>query len=248
MLENDALQVVQGPYRSLILFGSHARGDARPDSDVDIVQVSSMPAVSYNVGVWSISVYTEGLLRALASSGNLFALHLIREARVIAGDPDILWRLSNRFVPRPPNEIVQDVRQALPLLDPTMPDTERLGSRLLALARYLLRTFIYARSQDGPNPSYNLESAAQSIGLSESVGLLRGRDVAHDKLVALRRVLETVLEARAVNRFGSIEAFIVNVEETSRFAAELGIRMLTDDDVPYESVSRLVGVFLEDLE
>src|SRR5262245_20955236 len=120
MLEADAIGVIRGPYRAVILFGSHARGDARPDSDIDLLQVAPKPSPSFKVGIWSVSVYTEPLLRLLAASGNLFAHHLINEARVIAGDPEILARLSNRFSRRNPQDIIQDVRLALPLLDPTM--------------------------------------------------------------------------------------------------------------------------------
>ncbi len=247
MLETDAFSVIRGSYRALILFGSHARGDARSDSDVDLLQVAPKPAVSYKIGVWSVSVYTEALLRLLAGNGNLFAHHLITEGPVIAGDPEILARLSKRFVPRHPHEIVQDVYQSLPLLDSGTLDLSNGGDRLLALARYLLRTYIYAKVREAIQPTYSLDLAASRLGLNHVVSLLRGSppDKAIEKI---RDVLESVLSSKAVNHFGSTEAFIVNVETTSKFAAELGLRLLTKEDLPYETVSAVAHLFMEDLE
>lgn len=248
MLTTEALGVVRGSYRALILFGSHARGNPRPDSDVDLLQVAATPTASYKVGVWSVSVYTEALLRVLVGSGNLFAHHLITEGRVIAGDPEILARLSKRFVPRSPKDIVGDVRWALPLLDSKMSDASNGSHRLFALARYLLRTYIYAKTQEEEKPTYNLDRAAANVGLNHVVPLLRDGAASDASSAKIKSVLESVLGSEAVNRFGSTEAFVVNMETTSRFAAELGLRLLTKDDVPYESISMLAHFFTEDFE
>lgn len=74
-----------GPH-TLILFGSHARGDATPLSDVDVIQLVDSQASNYTVKGLSIQVYSLAQLSAMMRAGDLFATHIHNEG-VILSDP-----------------------------------------------------------------------------------------------------------------------------------------------------------------
>lgn len=96
-------------FGELWLFGSYARGDECPDSDVDILVVSSSPPdegvltrylLQQNiVGSLSYSHYTQQGLAHLLDQGALFAWHLRLEAHAIAEKSNWLADALNRIAP-----------------------------------------------------------------------------------------------------------------------------------------------------
>src|SRR5262245_6311122 len=73
------VEVLEEPRDTVILYGSSARGDATPDSDVDLLQIVPYQRPSYRRGRLSVTTVTEQSLRTLALSGSLFVLHLREE-------------------------------------------------------------------------------------------------------------------------------------------------------------------------
>lgn len=73
---------------AVALFGSRARGDAGPHSDVDILLISTERKTQHAaMGNVSVYIYPWVLLLRKAAAGDLFVCHIVREARALH-DPD----------------------------------------------------------------------------------------------------------------------------------------------------------------
>ena len=78
----DATSGLRGHTLASMLYGSHARGDARPDSDVDLLQLVPQSPRSYLVGSATVVAYTPAQLRMMSLQGSLFAWHLRTEGLI----------------------------------------------------------------------------------------------------------------------------------------------------------------------
>ena len=89
-----------GSPHKIVLFGSRARGDARPDSDLDllILEDSELPryerspryylALSGLFPAKDIVVYTPDEVQEWSEVPNALVTTALREGRVLYGDPD----------------------------------------------------------------------------------------------------------------------------------------------------------------
>jgi predicted nucleotidyltransferase len=69
---------------ALLLYGSRARRDAAPESDVDMLAVTADPeSAALARRQLGVPAYTFGAVIRHARNGDLFTLHLVNEARVI---------------------------------------------------------------------------------------------------------------------------------------------------------------------
>lgn len=88
---------------ALILYGSRARDEARPESDIDIILaedgMSLRPPRTGN-GV-SIHLYSKGWLEAEAQSGSLFAYHVAHEGIALHDEDGFLNHLQRKFRKKP---------------------------------------------------------------------------------------------------------------------------------------------------
>lgn len=88
---------------AVMLYGSHARGDADLISDVDVLAVGSVPPIADEIaallpasceGPLHISHYNWGELEAMSSYGSLFMHHIAAEARSLRYEGNAQTRLS----------------------------------------------------------------------------------------------------------------------------------------------------------
>ena len=70
--------------KALILFGSCARGDQQEDSDVDMLAIHDDKIYRIDeYGKLNFSLYSETILRKMMLDGELFALHLVTESKIV---------------------------------------------------------------------------------------------------------------------------------------------------------------------
>jgi hypothetical protein len=222
-----------GDQSSLILFGSYARNDAGPHSDMDILQLVEGKGRSYRAGHTSVAVYSIATLKNMAVHGNLFVLHLLCEGIILKDLRNRFGDVLNSY--RPPasyDPIKTALRLALPLLDTTESEYLKHRTSLKDLAFYLLRTSLYIEFAELGRPLFSLRAITEA---KREAGLLRVLELKNtgagsfDEFREVVAYLERNLGTECRNVHGTPEALVTNVEAVSAFAAQLGLRLLSGD-------------------
>ena len=238
----DSVAAVRAPSLALLLYGSHARGDQAPASDVDLLQLVPEPRKGYSEGAVSVVAYTIGQLRNMARAGSLFAWQLRTEG-IILDDPNRLLETVLGEHPGPVTDrVLGRVRELSAVLDVSHGDLDRYGPRITRLARYLLRTAIYARSLNAGEASFAIQRAARAAGAESKLPLLvRPTDAeCFPPLASYRDALVDILGAPlAPNLFGSLEALVLNRWDVDRQLAVMAVQAMSDDagELDYELIT-----------
>jgi predicted nucleotidyltransferase len=237
-----SLAQVREPSLGLLLYGSHARGDQVLGSDVDLLQLVPEPRKSYSKGTLSIVAYTVGQLRSMTQAGSLFAWHLHTEGIIL---DDRNRELENVLSDHPgpaTDRVIGRIRELSAILDVSRDDAAHHGPRLARLARYLLRTAMYARSLEAGEPSFALDRAATAAHVEVLLPLLARRPL--DEVVPSLNeyrdgLVELVGAPLAPNVFGTLEALIVNRWETDRQLAVIAVEAMSEDEgeLDYELIT-----------
>jgi hypothetical protein len=234
-----SLAIVRQPSLGLLLYGSHARGDQASTSDVDLLQLVTEPHKSYSEGAVSVVAYTIDQLRSMARAGSLFAWHLRTEG-IILEDSDRQLEDALAEHPGPATDrVLIRLRELSAILDVSRDDLDRYGARLSRLAKYLLRTAIYARSLETDEASFALDLAVKAAQAESILPLLvrNASGAEPPPLIEYRDALVKVLGAPLTpNLFGSLEALVVNRWETDRQLAVMAVHAMSDNsgELDYE--------------
>ncbi|MEM9461854.1 MAG: nucleotidyltransferase domain-containing protein [Myxococcota bacterium] len=241
-----------------LLFGSHARGDARPDSDIDVLQLAPMSA-SYGTGTLSVTVYRPGDLRQMAIRGSLFVLHLCQDGillndlndlndRVTPDGAGVLKRMLAAWrAPSSYDRLFDAVREVSGALDT---DEGGFGSNpagFFNLATFLARTELYARCAAEGAPEFSITRAAARCGQAElgrALDRRRAVDPTWERFAGLRQSLRHALSIPCRNPHGSFEALVFHLHDvtpvgasivlrTVRGMAGAGYHLMPPDDVPW---------------
>jgi len=86
-LAEFVLGQIEGPYLGVLIYGSRVRGDYTEDSDIDVLQLNAEPGPNYNKGLMMVQVRAPWQLSLQCHDGDIYALSLIREGRIL-DDPD----------------------------------------------------------------------------------------------------------------------------------------------------------------
>jgi hypothetical protein len=227
-LKSQVAGVVTPPFEALFLYGSHARGDATENSDVDILQVTAQRTPPYSVGRYNITCYTTTQLLRLARAGSLFARHLIGEAAPLMDPNGILESMRSAYIAPPDYEALkQQVRYCAPLLDVDSKFFLQNTQSLISLVCYLLRTFLYALAFQRGAASFSMQHLVELLGQREATTVIaQSRRGGYPEFLIACRLLEELSDTKCVRREGSLEAFIVNSHGTAELAVVLGLRIL----------------------
>ena len=167
-LPNDLLAKLSGegvPHSDpLILYGSCARGDATPSSDIDVLRVASCRERSREIsGQISLHTYTENDLADAARRGSLFVLHIVSEG-IPLRDNGILQRLTDSFT-RPRSYLDREHRNLTGITELCNVDTDLFASSpraFLDAATFATRTLLYADYADRGTPTFSLKTLART--------------------------------------------------------------------------------------
>lgn len=227
----------------LILYGSYARGDYEPESDVDLLAVATTPGGTRRRNAVSVSVYTPEQLASAA--GTLFGMHLRRDGVVIFDDNGRLEELLGAMGEPAPGLLFARIRHLAAVLD-DRPNEHLVGR--VRLARYLLRTAVYVAALAEGEPCFSVRELAARGGDPALVNVLASNaDLAPAPSAAslddLMDRLRAVLGNLACNEYGSLQNLVVSEWEENPERATLGALALAGDD-PQFDYSALAKVLL----
>jgi predicted nucleotidyltransferase len=236
---------VIGNWQAMLLYGSWARGDADVDSDLDVLLVNA--EASYHSGrdeQVSLAQYNSTDVANL--TGTLFGFHLVRDGIILYDTDDQFAQTLAKILPPAPGSIIARVCSLTPVLDVSEADRREYIEGLTKVARYLLRTAMYARALDEERPCFSVREIALRNDDATLEAVLSSHEAVRpaansEVLDDLRRRLAAVLGSLAPNQYGTLHGLIegswADNRELSNFAA---LVLAGDDDaLPYDELPRV---------
>lgn len=197
----------------LMLYGSVARGTAGGGSDIDILELVTGSAATYEVGNANVTQYEVAHLRSLAEQGSLFLLHLRTDGLVLSDPTGLLERTLDAYVqPAKYSHIMKQVEDASAVLDPAAVDFDSYLPSLARLGIYLLRTVVYVKTVEGGKPTFDLgaiDMVKSDPDLRDALAMRRRSSFERHHLVLIRRQLAALLKVVKQNPYSSVEALAV---------------------------------------
>lgn len=232
----------------VLLYGSRARGDFLPSSDFDLLRLTTDTTIpTFKVGRASVSSYTKGQL--LSADGTLFGTHLKRDGRILVDPNGYLASFLELVVPADAEELLRRVQRYSVLLDLPEPEKEAHRSGLVRLARYLLRTAVYAQAMKDGKACFSVRELATRFA-DEDLATLLASDPAVtgpptlSLLEELTDRLENVVGQFPRNRYQTLQALAVALWDSDRNLAALAIRAGDEEEVDSLDYSDLPKVLL----
>lgn len=227
-----ALDRIRPGLKGLLLYGSRARGDFLATSDFDVLRLAETPAPTFRVGRLSVSSYTTNQL--LSATRTLFGTHLLRDGTIVYDPDGALANIMRELMPADPQALLHQVRAYSVIFDIPFQERTAYCAGLVRLARYLLRTAIYARAMLEGNPCFSVRELAIRFDQPELSSLLASdpqlleppSGVHLEDLITRLRVAVGPLPE---NPYKSLTALAVGMWDENRLLSALAIRAASED-------------------
>lgn len=198
----------------LLIYGSQARGDAVPDSDLDVLALVATPRPSTQSGAVNVSFYTREQLST--GIGTLFGAHLKRDARIIFDNHGHLTRAVEAMGDVDTERLLTRVLNMSQLFTTPEWDLPKYLPGLLRQARYLLRSCLYAQAIADKSPCFSVRELSVRHGDPHLSDLLASRQLG-SAVAAMAADLDSCLSRLHViigdfppSEHGSLDATVVN--------------------------------------
>lgn len=178
---------------SLILYGSRARGEAEPSSDVDLILAGPgpglrRPRVSHGV---SVHWYSQEWLFDGALAGNLFVYHVAFEGVPLLDPEGFLLKLRESFVQK--GSYRSEADEAATVMKLTMAQSWLHADAVRRRFFWALRTLLIAEAADRGRPVFSAASLEDVVGIVGVERLIKSR--AEVDQSTCRNIGAAVLEA-----------------------------------------------------
>jgi hypothetical protein len=172
VLAEEVQCALTGPSLAIMLYGSRARGVARADSDVDVLQLVPNRPRSYSAGQVNVAAYTPAHLMLLAKRGSLFVRHL-RDEGIVLQDLDGLLAdiLAAYRQPKGYERLKNEL--AVVFAATSVADADDFSAGLLRLTVYAARSALYIHAAESGKLTFDVERASDDCGVPQLPKLLR---------------------------------------------------------------------------
>jgi predicted nucleotidyltransferase len=161
----------------LALYGSRARQDGDDGADVDLLAVTTDLKLATTVhGKLTVSIFPLDYLIQLARNGDLFALHIVTEAKVLHEEGTIFERVTRAFTYRRDYnreiKLVSDVGWFLTRNKDRFSDEARFNKRM----SWCTRTILIARAANQRRPIFSAKKLSEFSGARDVVALIGSKN------------------------------------------------------------------------
>lgn len=244
-LRSELRSKLSGSCLGLLLYGSWARGDADERSDLDVLALDFTGPRPSRGGRVSLSLYEEAELQA--ASGTLFGHHLVRDGLVLFDPEDRLANVLALIKPPVPGQVLARVQEFSAVLDVPDSDRDEYLEGLTKVARYLLRSALYAKALAQGAACFSVrEIAAREADPDLATVLSSHRSVQPAATAAvlreLCRRLEDVAGPLQDNPYGDLHSLIECAWQDDRDLSNFATLILgdEDDDLPYSDLPKVL--------
>ena len=245
-LIESALGSLPEQARSMLIYGSRARGDHLIHSDLDLLAIVPRPTYSRKHGGANVTCYTAEQLRH--ASKTLFGMHIQRDGIVLADTDGELHDILQSLEDPNPSTLIRRVRHFSSILGAAKTDKKQHVAGLCRLARFLLRTAIYAQTLDEGSPCFSVRELAERLAEPALAILLASNpDVVGEptlqQLDDLCMRLRVAVGSAPSTPYSSLMTLVVGEWDSDRECASLALLAMTDDHIELD-YSQLANVFL----